>query len=253
MARENPIDADDEVRRRWLIQALAAGAWFGTALAGRSAWAAGALGGRPEKLPPGQSVYRITGKVLIDGQPCAADTRIAANATIETAAGGELIFVVGASAMLLRGDSQLALQPTAAGSGSTEIGAVRLTKGKLLSVFGGGQRQLSTPTARIGIKGTGVYLEVDPEQTYFCTCYGTADVQSVVDPTSRDTVVSKHHDKPLYILRDGQPGAQIRAAPFVNHTDQELMLIETLVGRTPPFVFPVRQYNTPRPGGGYGR
>ena len=33
---------------------------------------------------------------------------------------------------------------------------------------------------------------------------------------------------------------------FINHTDQELMLIETLVGRTPPFVFPMDIYNAPR-------
>ena len=35
-------------------------------------------------------------------------------------------------------------------------------------------------------------------------------------------------------------------APFINHTDQELMLIEALVGRVPPFVFPKSDYNPPR-------
>jgi hypothetical protein len=32
----------------------------------------------------------------------------------------------------------------------------------------------------------------------------------------------------------------------MNHTDQELMLIETLVGRTTPFVFSGTQYSAPR-------
>jgi hypothetical protein len=34
-----------------------------------------------------------------------------------------------------------------------------------------------------------------------------------------------------------KPGAakRIQPAPFINHTDLELTLIESLVGRTPPF------------------
>ena len=59
-------------------------------------------------------------------------------------------------------------------------------------------------------------------------------------------MVSKHHDRPIYILAEGPSGERIRAAPFINHTDQELMLIEALVGRTPPFVFPGEQYQGPR-------
>jgi len=63
---------------------------------------------------------------------------------------------------------------------------------------------------------------------------------------STETVAAKHHDKPLYILANEKPGQNIRAASFKNHTDQELMLIETLVGRTPPFVFPKDDYKAPR-------
>ena len=66
------------------------------------------------------------------------------------------------------------------------------------------------------------------------------------DPTSKETVAAQHHDRPLYILGNEPKGKNIRNAPFVNHTDQELMLIETLVGRTPPFVFPKADYSGPR-------
>jgi hypothetical protein len=98
----------------------------------------------------------------------------------------------------------------------------------------------------MGIRGTGWYAESDPDQTYFCTCYGTTDVSASNDPDSRETVVSRHHDKPLYILADAERGKSIRDAPFKNHTDQELMLIEALVGRTPPFTFPKDDYSGPR-------
>ena len=76
--------------------------------------------------------------------------------------------------------------------------------------------------------------------------YEGTDIAANADPSSTETVTAQHHDKPLYILANGQPGRNIRSAPFINHTDQELMLIETLVGRTPPFIFPGNLYNTPR-------
>jgi hypothetical protein len=71
-------------------------------------------------------------------------------------------------------------------------------------------------------------------------------VQAVNDKESTETVAAAHHDKPLYILADEASGKNIRPAPFLNHTDQELMLIETLVGRKPPFVFPKDDYRAPR-------
>jgi hypothetical protein len=50
----------------------------------------------------------------------------------------------------------------------------------------------------------------------------------------------------LYIVKDGGAGKNIRDAPFINHTDQELSLIETLVGRKTPFVFSGSTYTGPR-------
>jgi hypothetical protein len=37
----------------------------------------------------------------------------------------------------------------------------------------------------------------------------------------------------------------IRKAPFKNHTDLELALIEGLVGREPPFAFTLEQFDSP--------
>jgi hypothetical protein len=97
--------------------------------------------------------------------------------------------------------------------------------------------RIETPTATIGIRGTGVYLEAGPEKTYFCTCYGEVDVVANNDATSKESVVSKHHDKPLYIFGRGQSGQCIHDASRLtrNHTDEELVLAEALVGRAPPF------------------
>lgn len=238
------LDGAEDPRRRLLIRALAAGlfAWGATP---RDLIAAGIFGGSPKKLPPGQSIYRLSGEVMVNGAHATTETRIGSNDTIQTGKNSEAIFVVGSNAMLVRAESQVILEGPAE-SGSLLLHGLRLLAGKLLSVSRDQPMRVLTPTATIGIRGTGFYLESDPDLTYFCTCYGSTEVTAANDPSSRDTVQSSHHDKPLYILRDAQPGKGILPAPFINHTDQELMLIETLVGRTPPFVFPREQYSAPR-------
>jgi hypothetical protein len=235
-----PFGELDDPRRRILIQALAAGFFSGAGTA-----AAQLFGRSPGPLPAGQSIYRVSGTVSVNSQPATLQTRIKAGDTVETAPNGEIVFAVAEEAFLLRGGSSMVIEQPPARSGL--VTAMRLVTGKVLSVFGKGRpTRILTATSTIGIRGTGVYAETDPEQTYFCTCYGVADVTANTDPTSKDTVVSTHHDKPLYILAKGKEGGRIRRAPFINHTDQELMLIESLVGRTPPFVFPMEDYNAPR-------
>jgi len=234
---------DEDLQRRLLMEALAV-ALLSTAIGSRNV-AAQVLGSRPAPLPKGKSIYRIEGQVLVDGQPATLDTRIAANSTVQTGKDGEVIYAVGETAHLQRSESQVTMETKEANS--VVVSGLRVLTGRILSVFPSGKPvRMTTRNASIGIRGTGVYMESDPEQTYFCTCYGTADIASASDPTSRETVVSSHHDRPLYILTGEQPGRNIRLAPFINHTDQELMLIEALVGRTPPFVFPKDNYTRPR-------
>jgi len=235
-------DADDP-RRRVLIRALAAG-FFSGSLASREAMAQ-ILGRTPAALPPGRSIYRIDGQVLVDGQPATLETRVGGGATVETGTNSEVVYAVGKSAFIQRSDSRVTLETTEPDSLVTS--GVQLLTGKILSVFPSGRAvRMTTRNATIGIRGTGVYMESDPEQTYFCTCYGLADIGATDDPASQETVVATHHDKPLYILTGEPPGENIRPAPFINHTDQELTLIETLVGRRTPFVFPKSDYQGPR-------
>lgn len=241
----SPSDSLDDPRRRLLVQALAAG-WFGGLAAGSAR--ADLFGNSPTKLPPGQSIYRLSGAVRVNGTAATMQTFIGPSDTVETDRNGEIVFAVGASAFLLRSGGKMVLQGEKQADSLITTG-LRLLTGRLLSVFGKAPQgiRLQTITATVGIRGTGVYLESEPDLTYFCTCYGTTDVASIADPTSKESVSATHHDKPLYITGDTRrKGRNVRAAPFKNHTDQELMLIETLVGRTPPFVFPGQEYDTPR-------
>jgi hypothetical protein len=242
------FDKTDDPRRRLLISGLAAGV-FSSMVPEKSALADAIFGSQPSRLPPGQSIYRLYGDVTVNGKQATMSTPITANDTVQTGKNSEIVFVVGGNAMILRAESHITIQGEKKEDSSFLISALRILSGKILSVSRNKGMAIRTPTATIGIRGTGLYIEADPEVTYFCTCYGTTDVVSNNDPSSKDTVVATHHDKPLYITaKAAQSGNNVRAAGFINHTDQELMLIETLVGRTPPFVFPGNSYDAPRRG-----
>lgn len=230
----------DEVRRALLVQLLAAGAF----LAGRSPLVrAAGVGKLPAPLAKGKSIYTLAGQVQVNGQAATLDTVIRASDRIETGAGARVVFVVGQDAFILRENSHLQLESA---GGDFLIDTLRVLSGKLLSVFGKTRHHMSTATATIGIRGTGVYVESQPDESYFCTCYGVTDVQAADDPSQHETIHSKHHNAPRYILAAGSAGPRIRPAPFKNHTDEELELIEALVGRVPPFVLPGDAYATPR-------
>lgn len=219
-----PIGDTEDPRRVFLLKALAAG----LLAAGTPAWAQ-VFGRKPERLPPGQSIHELTGAVTLNGKPATAASTITANDRIETGPDARLIFVVGADAFLVRDNTRLEL------SGSRGVvSLMRLVTGKLLSVFGSGQKRVLTPTASMGIRGTGLYVEAQPERAYACTCYGEVLIAAADDPAIQEKIVSRHHDAPRYILKAGVKD-RIRPAPFVDHTDVELALIESLVGRTPPF------------------
>jgi len=208
--------------------------------------AQGLFGARPGRLPPDQSIFRITGSASVNGRAATLQTPVRPGDTVETGADSEIIFVVGSQSMILRSESRLVIEQDAAGAAAQLLTGLRLLTGKLLSVSRGSRQRIVTSTATIGIRGTGWYTESDPEQTYFCTCYGVADIAATNDPQSTETVATTQHDRPLYIIGSGEPGRSIRDAPFINHTDQELMLIESLVGREAPFVFPRDDYTGPR-------
>jgi hypothetical protein len=238
------LDPVFEQRRLLLMRALGATA-AGALPSGL--YAQGILGGTPARLPEGRSFYRIDGTVSVDEQPATLTTTVRPGSTVATGENSEAVFVVGTHAMLLRARSKLVIEPAVSPTdpAAVVIAGLRLI-GKLLSVSRDSGMTLRTSTATVGIRGTGWYAESDPDQTYFCTCYGETDLVATDDETSRASIVSKQHDRPVYIVREGPAGERIRNAPFINHTDQELALIEALVGRVPPFVFPRDTYNVPK-------
>jgi hypothetical protein len=177
-----------------------------------------------------QGVRAARGDVKVNGKPVTLGGLIRPGDTIEIGKDAVAAFVVGQDAFMLRNDSRAEL----AGSGAA-VSAVQLVTGALLAVFGGGEHRLSTATASIGIRGTGAYAEAEPQRTYFCLCYGTAEV-TATQGGARESYSTRHHESPRYIYGDGRKQAIVPAS-VSNHTDAELILLESLVGRTPPQTF----------------
>lgn len=241
-------DEYDDPRRAFLVRALTLGL---LGAGGGLAWPArlAAMSDRPVQLPPGRSIHRLRGEVRINGVAAQADTRIRPDDDIETGSNSEIVFAVGSDAFILRenGHLQLAATPLAgappaaycASGESALLSGLRLVSGKLLSVFGvreaGERLDMRTPTATIGIRGTGIYLEAEDERTYVCTCYGTTRLATADASPATERITASHHDAPRYILGAGPVERRIRPAPVINHTDMELVMIEALVGRRPPF------------------
>jgi len=218
----------ERTRREWLQRALLGGAAMPLLL--RDALAAVV---RPSGM------VEAKGDVLINGRPARAGAAVKPGDNVATGPGASAVFVIGSDAFLIREKSEL----FTAGRGVL-TGSLRLVTGQLLSVFGRGPRSITTPTSTIGIRGTGIYIEAETERTYVCTCYGLVDLQASNMPEARETVRTTHHDAPRYIYAHGAtPIRMIEIAPVINHTDAELIMLEALVGRKPPFVGSGLEYN----------
>jgi hypothetical protein len=175
-----------------------------------------------------KGVYRVRGEASINATPARAGMVVKTGDAVATGAGGEIIFVVNRDAFLLRGESRLEV-------GGVAADVFRLVTGALLSVYQPGvPKTLRAQTATIGIRGTAVYVESTADRTYVCTCYGVAELVPNDDPAAAETVHTRHHDQPRYIFAKGAAQMMMKA-PVVNHTDAELTMLESLVGRHVPF------------------
>ena len=156
--------------------------------------------------------------------------KIPKNSIIKTGDSSNLMFVDAKDAFLLRSNTILKIEHH---KNKKRIIGFEVLKGGVLSVFSRKKRKIRTPSALIGIRGTGVYVEVDDEKSYICTCYGKAILQRKDNLDVKELVKTSHHDEPRYIYIDKK---NIEKAPVINHSDLELIMLEEQVLRKPPFV-----------------
>jgi hypothetical protein len=231
MYSDDDLHPDDEKRREYLVKLLTFSALTATPMSQlQAAW----WGSTPKKMADDKSIFSLEGDVRVNGQRADLGTQIKGGDTVSTQRNSEVVFAVGGDSFILRSDSEMEIE-----GGGIFVNALRMLTGSVLSVFGKrtGQQQLTmnSSTATIGIRGTGVYMESEPGLTYLCTCYGQVGLYSNEDLNDSELITATHHDAPKYITDRKVRDTFIRPAPFKNHTDAELKLLEAIVGREVPF------------------
>jgi hypothetical protein len=222
--------------RRRTLKALAAAGLLGPAgISGliRDALAKG-------EVPVKTGLQKIKGEVIINHRLAVEGQLIKPGDSIVTGRNSEAIYVVGQDAYLQR-------ELTTVNFGAEALqNLLRVVSGKILSVFGKGTKTIQTSTATIGIRGTGCYIEDEgtgaKARTYFCLCYGSVDLTPKAAPHEAESYTTTHHDKPMYIHNDMSMAKMMVPAEVINHTDEELTLLEGLVGRVTPFYGTGKKY-----------
>jgi hypothetical protein len=175
-------------------------------------------------MPTVPGINQLTGKVTVNGRDARVGTPVAVGDKVVTGKASQAVIVLDKDAYLIRENTQLEL----AGNGSV-LERLRIASGQMLAVFGKGRpRSIQTRNATIGIRGTGAYVEAHDGRVYLCLCYGEANVDLARGaPIALKTL---HHERPLWLYDD-----RSEAAPFLNHKDSELEMLEALFDREPPF------------------
>ena len=188
-------------------------------------------------LVNGNTVREVSGQVWVDGEPATATMSVSPGAVVETGSGARFAYAVGKDAFMLRENSRVLF-------GSRDgyvVHAARVVTGALMAVFGGGDHTLASSHMVAGVRGTGVYLEVSRNDTYFCLCYGVGEAQlspQLGANAGSDVLAMSSTGHNAYRFLPGRASAdeRIAKAGIENHTDAELYMLEKFVGRTPPFV-----------------
>jgi len=174
------------------------------------------------------NIVDLRGDALINGARLTPAQTIQSGDTIETGPNSGLVFVLGSSSFLVRQNTRMTVER---GATLGTVSVLRMITGAVASVWGRGNlRQIVTPTLTAGIRGTGVYTEVFPQQSYrsyFCNCYGTVDMGAGPDKT---TSQSNYHQS-FWGEAEAKNGRFLTPAKAINHTDEELEFLAKLVNQ----------------------
>jgi hypothetical protein len=171
---------------------------------------------------------QLTGDALVNGLRLRPSDTIVTGDQIETGPNSNLMFVIGNAAFQVRQSSRLTVER---GNTLNAVSLLRLISGAVVSVWGKGQsRSIVLPTLTAGIRGTGVYAEVLPDQGnrgYFCNCYGKVDLDAQGSKFSSEAV----YHQAFFAEVEPKDGKLLIPAGAVNHTDEELEFLARLVNQ----------------------
>lgn len=171
------------------------------------------------------NVVQLTGDAMVNGARLQSGQIVQTGDKLQTGPGSSLIFTMGNSSFLVRQNTIMSVER---GSTLNTVSLLRIVSGAVASVWNkGSDRSITTPTLTAGIRGTGIYTEVLPEQnsrTYFCNCYGTVDLYA----GSIQVASQSQYHQSFWTQPDG---ASLAPAGAINHSDEELEFLAQLINQ----------------------
>lgn len=193
-------------------------------LSAAAAWVT--LGALPAALAQQRgNVVQRTGDALINGSRLQPGQTIQTGDQLQIGPGSSLVFAMGNASFLVRQNTMMTVER---GTTLNAVSLLRIVTGAVASVWNkGSNRSIITPTLTAGIRGTGVYTEVIPEQgdrTYFCNCYGTVELKS----GGAQKISEAQYHQSFWSQTQGAP---LAPAGAINHTDEEMEFLAQLMNQ----------------------
>ena len=209
-------DQFDSTRRRFLILSSSA-----------------TLLGLMPKRSYANIIREMEGEVWVNQALATQETLIKPGDMIKTGAKSRIIFVMGEDVYKLGARSILQLNSN--NDENSFAKTMRLVTGTLMGVFSKGEKKIEVPTAAIGIRGTGLFLKIESNSTYFCTCYGETEIVTTGLTPHHQPVATVYHK--AYSISHDSNNPLLTADQLRDHQDKELYHLESLIGRKPPIGF----------------
>lgn len=168
-------------------------------------------------------VVKGEGDILVNGEKLTKSRVIKIGDFIETKKNSKIKFNIGVDAFMAKANSKFKLEKDG------EIKTLNVIAGGVLAVFkkGVGKHEIKTPNMTAGIRGTGIYVQIVDNKTYFCTCYGKTELKTEHDHKELEAT---HHN--MVWVKDGKVK---QTMDNLGHIDDDLRELEAMVGRVPAF------------------
>ena len=174
------------------------------------------------------TVYDLKGQLQLNKAPAIIGQEVKAGDTLTTGSNGRATILFQGDAYHLKENTTFVL-PNDFGAKSSVVGGAVLaafTPGKPKKIGVGDKTVLS-------IRGTGVFIEVGPENIDFCLCYGQANLSS--DKSDVDIVTDTKFHKDFTILPSGEIRPTFWYERRMSHSSRQNIELEKIVGRPSPF------------------
>jgi hypothetical protein len=175
-------------------------------------------------------VQSIKGKVQVNKKDVSAGANLMPGDTVSTAENSSAVLLFGGDSYLLKQSTTFVLP-----NENLQDNSSSLVGGAVLASFlpGKPKRMQINQKSNLVVRGTGVYIGIEPEVTEFCLCYGEVDLYSEKSNVRINTDSKFHKD--FVILNDGEIRPAFWYERRLTHTSRQNIELEKIAGRSSPF------------------